>query len=143
MTSLQRMPIRVVLLGLAVSACPSTSSDDARADATPPTDDRSGSDGAFDSAFDSASDAVAVDAPATDAPACDADGGCSGRRCCYQNHCVDNGQPCGEGNVCFFGLPTAGSCQACGHGGQPCCTGNACLDGGQCLPTPQGGRCTS
>jgi hypothetical protein len=87
-------------------------------------------------------DGASIDA-AIDAPACASDGGCAGLSCCYQNHCIRNGDPCGAGEVCFFGLPSNGSCQACGHAGQPCCTNNECVDGSHCLLTPQGARCSN
>jgi hypothetical protein len=81
------------------------------------------------------------DSVVSDAPACDSDGGCAVLRCCYQDRCIRSGDPCGAGNVCFFGLPSSGSCQPCGHSGQPCCSLNNCVDGSRCTATPQGARC--
>jgi hypothetical protein len=106
-----------------------------------------GTGGATDAAVESDGpsvlDSSVVDGSISDAPACGSDGGCDGLQCCYQNHCIRNGEPCGEGNVCFFGLPSMGSCQACGHAGQPCCAMSTCVDGSRCVATPQGARCTA
>lgn len=102
-----------------------------------------GTDASSESDVESPSDGAILDLGTSDAAACASDGACSDFECCYQDHCIRNGEPCGEGSVCFFSLPSMGSCQRCGYKGQPCCPMNTCLDGSRCLLTPQGARCLS